>query len=71
MMNPHESKEKDPIYHVSRIRNEFSNLIDHLRDDNLKVDDPQAKALFETSAEVLEGLRNAFDHYKGGGKYWR
>jgi hypothetical protein len=71
MMNPHESKEKDPMFHVSRIRNEFSTLIDHLRDDNLKVNDPQAKALFETSAEVLEGLRNAFDHYKGGGQYWR
>ncbi len=63
--------EKDPRYHVGRIRAEFTNLIEHLRDDNLKVDDPQAKALFETSAEVILGLRNAFDHYADRGQYWR
>jgi hypothetical protein len=28
-----------------------------------KVDDPRAKALFETSAEVLTGLVTAFEHY--------
>lgn len=71
MINQPTSQENDPRYHVSRIREQFTNLIDHLRDDNLKVNDPQAKALFETSAEVIEGLRNAFDHYQGGGKYWR
>ena len=35
----------------------------HMREDIDKVDDPQFKALFETSAEVLGGLIKAFDDY--------
>jgi hypothetical protein len=31
-----------------------------------RVDEPKAQALFETSAEVLDGLRTAFRHYEGG-----
>jgi hypothetical protein len=30
------------------------------------VQDPQAKALFETSAEVVQGLVTAFEHYEEG-----
>lgn len=70
-MMGHQERQSDLAYHVDRIREELTNLIDHLRDDNLKVKDPQAKALFETSAEVVEGLRNAFDHYQAGNRYWR
>jgi len=36
-------------------------LVDPLRQDISKVDDPKAKALFETSAEVLRGLAKAFN----------
>lgn len=32
----------------------------HLREDIQKVDEPQLKAMFETSAEVLGGLEKAF-----------
>lgn len=39
-------------------------LVDHLRKDINKVDEPQAKALFETSAEVVNGLITAFTHYE-------
>jgi hypothetical protein len=39
-------------------------LIDHLREDVTKVNDPAAKALFETSAEVLIGLEKAFSDYE-------
>jgi hypothetical protein len=28
------------------------------------VDEPKAQALFETGAEVLQGLRTAFVHYQ-------
>jgi hypothetical protein len=31
---------------------------------NEKVDEPQLRALFETSAEVLGGLRKAFQDYE-------
>ncbi|MEO5700976.1 MAG: hypothetical protein ABIS17_07315 [Casimicrobiaceae bacterium] len=29
----------------------------------MNFDDPKAQTLFETSASVFEGLRNAFDEY--------
>ena len=38
--------------------------IQHLRDDIGKVDEPQLKAMFETSAEVLGGLVKAFQDYE-------
>ena len=38
--------------------------IDHLRKDIDKLDEPQLKAIFETSAEVLGGLVKAFQHYE-------
>jgi hypothetical protein len=37
---------------------------DHLREDIAKVDEPQLKAMFETSAEVLGGLLKAFSDYE-------
>ena len=37
---------------------------DHLREDIEKVDEPQLKAMFETSAEVLGGLIKAFQDYE-------
>jgi hypothetical protein len=39
-------------------------LSTHLRSDVGKVDEPQAKALFETSTEVLGGLKKAFQDYE-------
>jgi len=38
--------------------------VDHLRADVEKVDEPRLKAMFETSAEVLEGLIKAFRDYE-------
>src|SRR4051812_7129472 len=37
---------------------------DHMRSDVAKVDDPQLKAMFETSAEVLLGLVKALGDYE-------
>ena len=39
-------------------------IMDHLRQDVEKVDEPQLKAMFETSAEVLGGLIKAFRDYE-------
>lgn len=55
---------RDPYEHTRRIKDELSHLIQHLREDVRKVDDPQARALFETSAETLSGLRRAYEHYE-------
>ena len=54
----------DPIRHTRQIKERLTELIDHLREDVHKVDDPQAKALFETTAEALGGLAKAFEDYE-------
>ena len=38
--------------------------MDRLREDVDKVDEPRFKAMFETSAEVLGGIKKAFDDYE-------
>jgi hypothetical protein len=53
----------DPIEHVRNVRASLNDIVAHLRRDVLKVADPKAQALFETAAEVLLGLSQAFDHY--------
>jgi hypothetical protein len=50
--------------HTSNVKKEFSALVEHLRSDITKMDDPSAKALFEVSAEVLIGLQKAFTDYE-------
>jgi len=55
---------KDPRAHTANVRKEFRELIDHLRGDIYKIDEPKAQALFETAAEVISGLDTAFKHYK-------
>jgi hypothetical protein len=55
---------KDPKAHSANIRGEFQELIQHLREDVDKVEDPKAQALFETAAEVMTGLEMAFKHYE-------
>ena len=55
---------KDPRAHTANVRKEFRTLIDHLRGDIKKIDEPKAQALFETTAEVISGLDTAFKHYE-------
>jgi len=58
-----ELKTSEPMPHVDNVRRALDELVDHLRRDVEKVNEPRAKALFETTAEVLLGLRKAFEHY--------
>jgi hypothetical protein len=39
-----------------QVRKALQDIRNHLREDIQKVDEPQLKAMFETSAEVLGGL---------------
>ena len=55
--------ENDPRYHTQNIGGMMQELINLLREDIDKVHDPQARALFETSAEVIQGLQRAFEQY--------
>ncbi|MCT7377003.1 hypothetical protein [Chelativorans salis] len=56
--------EPDPRHHTRKMKARLEETIRHLREDIDKVEEPQLKAMFETSAEVLGGLTKAFDHYE-------
>ncbi len=67
-MNPAKSEESSPNagVHSQNIQRMLSDLIVHLRQDTVVVDEPRFGALLETSAEVLAGLKTAFEHYDQG-----
>jgi hypothetical protein len=46
------STDNDPRRHTEKIQKRLQEIIDHLREDIEKVDRPQLKGMFETSAEV-------------------
>ena len=54
----------DPRHHKQKMQARLKEIMDHLRQDVEKVDEPQLKAMFETSAEVLGGLIKAFRDYE-------
>ena len=56
--------EDDPLHHTQKMQKRLNETIEHLRKDIDRVDEPQLKAMFETSAEVLGGLVKAFKHYE-------
>ena len=56
--------EDDPRHHTANIKRMLEDTAQHAREDVAKVDDPRAKALFETTAEVLGGLRKAYDDFE-------
>lgn len=57
-------QERDPLHHTRRMQQRLHETVGHLRADIGKVDEPQLRAMFETSAEVLEGLIKAFRDYE-------
>jgi hypothetical protein len=66
------SSKNNPIHHTQKIKARMGQLMEHLREDVGKVTEPKAKALFETSAEVLTGLVKAFhDYEKKSEAAWR
>ena len=67
-MNPDKSKESSPHpgVHSQNIQRMLSDLIVPLRQDTVVVIEPRFGALLETSAEVLAGLKTAFEHYDQG-----
>lgn len=72
MNNASQYAETDPRHHTVKILQHFDELIDQLRREVTEVDDARAKALFETSAEVIGGLSNAFrDFEEGTEAAWR
>jgi hypothetical protein len=64
MVDPKSLPPEDPRRHTMQLRSRLTDLAEHLREDVQKVEDERAKALFETSAEVLLGLEKAFADYE-------
>jgi hypothetical protein len=58
------ASEHDARHHVQKMRMALNEIRNHLRQDIEKVDEPQLKAMFETSAEVIGGLSKAFADYE-------
>jgi hypothetical protein len=56
--------ESDPRHHTIKLKDMLQNAAEHAREDVQKVSDPQARALFEVTAEVLIGLTKAFRDYE-------
>ncbi|UGA46422.1 hypothetical protein HU230_0010425 [Bradyrhizobium quebecense] len=64
--------DRDPRHHTQKMQKALKDIRAHLREDIEKVDEPQLKAMFETSAEVLGGLEKAFkDYEQRNEKAWR
>lgn len=63
-MGQQSEQTSDPRFHSQQVREKLGELIDHLRRDVGRVEDPRAEALFETAAEVLGGLQKAFQHFE-------
>ena len=59
-----QDEEKDPIHHTTKMKQKLTEIIEHLRSDVSKVDEPQFKAMFEMAADVLGGLVKAFGDYE-------
>ncbi len=55
---------EDPQPLIRHMRERLDDVTVELRRDIDRVDDPQFKALFEVSAEVLMGLAKAFRDYE-------
>lgn len=56
--------DRDPRHHTQKMQKALQDIRNHLREDIEKVEEPQLKAMFETSAEVLAGLEKAFKDYE-------
>lgn len=63
--------ESEPRHHAEHIKQMLTEVSIHIEEDLGKVDDLQAKALFETTREALEGLIKAFDDYERNAPAWR
>ena len=64
--------ENNPIRHTQKIKTQMRQIINQLRADVGNITEAMARALFETSAEVLASVVKAFDDYQNKSrKAWR
>lgn len=56
--------EDNPRYHLVKMRGMLNAVIRHCREDMENIAEPKAQVLFETTAEVLNGLVNTYSRYE-------
>jgi hypothetical protein len=61
MPEPNAALERSPRHHIARLKQMLNDVATRARHDSSEISDPKAQALFETTAEVLFGLHEAFD----------
>lgn len=64
MAEPTQYPESDARHYTPRIKQMLTETLELARQDVAKVSDPKAQALFETTAEVLGGLKKAYEHFE-------
>jgi hypothetical protein len=57
------TQEQDPRFRAERIRRQLQETMKDLRHDIELIEEPQLKAIMETSAEVLAGLVKTLAEY--------
>ncbi len=62
-MKTQDESSADPKIHSEHIQQQLDELIQHARADIGRVTEPRFQALLETTAEVLTGLKTAYQHY--------
>jgi hypothetical protein len=56
--------EENPRYHLVKVRGMLNAVMRHCREDMEKMVEPKTQALFETTAEVLQGLITTYSRYE-------
>ncbi len=65
MIQEYVYRENNPDHHLTNIKAMLSDIIDHVRYDLEEVKEPEAQTLFNTTAEVLQGLVTVYSNYQG------
>jgi hypothetical protein len=53
-------------HHTAKMGQMLDEIARRAHEDVAKVDDPRAKVMFETTAELVQVLKTAFEHYDAG-----
>lgn len=71
-MDVEKIQSKDPAVHAKYMAKHIHDLKEHCRKDLKQMDDPRARALFETMAEVLGGIERALKDFQSSDEpAWR
>ena len=56
--------EDNPRYHLVKVRGMLNAVMRHCREDMGKIAEPKTQGLFDTTAEVLNGLITTYSRYE-------